>query len=357
MPHRTHSVSSPPLTGALLGYFAGDLDDIGHSLTLRSGAQPITLQLSSGATPTAPDHARGFGLICPNHLTRLQAFDTKGAMFGEGHGDQIADLISKEPESPTLQAAMLMKDDARLGVVLSSAPLQEGRAYPLQERPFSFGSDGAWRWSIPPRLLGISAQAEVQTPSGHKKAGALQIGDLVQTLDHGMQPITWVGKTELSLPELKADFRQWPIHIPPQALGLPGTKPLICDPDQIIALPASLFEHSTAETVRIPAYALLDHPGVTRRAPIKAMSFVHLQMSSYNAPLVNGIPCPPFPLQAAWLQRLTESQSKEVWQVCATEAQSKPPECLPLIEARARLRHLKKRADNATQANASQAVS
>ncbi|MFW2589746.1 Hint domain-containing protein [Sagittula sp. SSi028] len=60
---------------------------------------------------------------------------------------------------------------------------------------------------------------QITTNTGQKAVETLEVGDLVATVDHGMQPIRWIGSTKLSPEDLAAKPKLAPIRIRAGALG------------------------------------------------------------------------------------------------------------------------------------------
>ncbi len=59
----------------------------------------------------------------------------------------------------------------------------------------------------------------IRTPAGETPVESLSIGDLVQTRDHGPQPIKWIGRRAYANPFLAANRAVWPVRIEEGALG------------------------------------------------------------------------------------------------------------------------------------------
>ncbi|MES2846185.1 MAG: Hint domain-containing protein [Pseudomonadota bacterium] len=62
----------------------------------------------------------------------------------------------------------------------------------------------------------------ILTPTGPRPIETLAAGDMVMTLDHGAQPVVWVGARDLTWTDLAADPRLRPVRIRVGALGNTG---------------------------------------------------------------------------------------------------------------------------------------
>ena len=68
-------------------------------------------------------------------------------------------------------------------------------------------------------VLCVTAETHLRTAAGTTRACDLNVGDLVWTLDHGFQPIRWIGTRSLTANELAKSPNQRPIRIARNALG------------------------------------------------------------------------------------------------------------------------------------------
>lgn len=119
-------------------------------------------------------------------------------------------------------------DGVHYGYV-SSTPLTPGLSYPFQ---FSntFEEDHSYYQANSVPCFGPGTS--IATARGARPMDDLQVGDLVQTLDHGLQPIRWIGRARVSEVERALNPSLDPVlfvgsgpHIsgPPSALWLSGT--------------------------------------------------------------------------------------------------------------------------------------
>jgi Ca2+-binding RTX toxin-like protein len=86
----------------------------------------------------------------------------------------------------------------------------------------SLSFTGATRKSFTSDNTGIVCFCEgsaILTARGEVLIEALRIGDMVQTLDNGLQPIRWIGRRVLTSVELESDARLYPVHIGEGVLG------------------------------------------------------------------------------------------------------------------------------------------
>ena len=126
-------------------------------------------------------------------------------------------------------------------------------------------------------------------PDGERKVEDLREGDLVQTLDHGPQPLVWTGRRDLKFPE--APETQKPIEIKAGALG-PSTpfERLILSPQHRILLESESFiDHVGGREVLTPAKAMLDRSNVRKMSGKKSVTYHSLLLPKHAVIFANGL--------------------------------------------------------------------
>lgn len=126
-------------------------------------------------------------------------------------------------------------------------------------------------------VLCLTGGCHVRTPKGSRRAVDLQAGDLVWTLDHGYQPILWVGKRELSAAELARNPRHGPIRLAPSSLaeGVPRRSTMLSPQHRVlIASPIAQRIYGSTE-VLVAAKKLLNFDGI-EQFEANAVHYVHI---------------------------------------------------------------------------------
>ncbi|PTM97135.1 Hint domain-containing protein [Rhodovulum imhoffii] len=141
-------------------------------------------------------------------------------------------------------------------------------------------------------VLCFDSNAMIQTTRGEIRAGDLEVGDLVATMDHGYQPILWVHETEM-LPEIQVENpKVWPIRISQGALGANHPrKDLTVSPQHRIVLRSMICERMFGTTeVLVNAKSLLAVDGVTQEQPTEKFYYVHVLLERHEIIFANGHP-------------------------------------------------------------------
>lgn len=135
---------------------------------------------------------------------------------------------------------------------------------------------------IPDGVPCFLAGTRIETPGGPRAVEDLRAGDRVLTLDHGAQPIRWIGRSMVcGLGPLA------PIRI---AAGTYGNRRDLCvSPNHRLFLRSVAAElHFGAHEVLVPAKFLIDGARVRPAPRLKAM-YLHLLLDRHEAVFSEGI--------------------------------------------------------------------
>ncbi|MEI4195528.1 Hint domain-containing protein [Roseovarius sp. E0-M6] len=130
----------------------------------------------------------------------------------------------------------------------------------------------------------------IETPDGPRPIEALQAGDMVLTLDHGPQPIRWIGRRDIPRSERSANPKLHPVRIMAGHLGegLP-TRDLLVSRQHRILLCSRIAERmfGTPE-VLIPAIKLSRLPGVFVDESVEEVAYFHLLFDRHEVIFAEG---------------------------------------------------------------------
>ncbi|ABV91882.1 putative type I secretion target repeat protein [Dinoroseobacter shibae DFL 12 = DSM 16493] len=131
------------------------------------------------------------------------------------------------------------------------------------------------------------AGTRILTPEGVVPVETLRPGDLVQTRDHGAQPVLWVGRRTLPGSEALA-----PIRFSPDALG--SDRPLYVSPQHRMLLsdPRLLLLFEEAEVLAAALHLVNGHSVV--QAPRARVTYIHLLFARHEIVYAEGIPSESF---------------------------------------------------------------
>lgn len=160
--------------------------------------------------------------------------------------------------------------------VVTNGPMVPGQQYVFTSET-NIGGGG-----IPyADLACFTAGTLIRTPGGQRAIETLAPGDLVWTLDHGFQPLRWVGSTDIAGTGDAA-----PVTLGTGTIG--NDQPLLLSPNHRVLLSGPDVElmFGTAE-VLAPAKSLVDGSGV-RITPRQGVRYFHLQFDRHEIVESNG---------------------------------------------------------------------
>ncbi|WP_136439725.1 choice-of-anchor L domain-containing protein [Pacificoceanicola onchidii] len=123
----------------------------------------------------------------------------------------------------------------------------------------------------------------IETPRGPKSVEALAPGDLVETLDHGPQPVVWVGQ---SIRE--AHGASTPITFNTSRFG-PYADTHVSPQHRILLRGPQIEMHFGTSEVFARAQHLVDETLVTRAEQPGSVSYVHLLFARHEIVFANGL--------------------------------------------------------------------
>lgn len=114
------------------------------------------------------------------------------------------------------------------------------------------------------RIVCFTQDVPIKTPHGEITARALQVGDLVETLDNGPQPVRWIGKVRVSEPDFQRNPKIRPVRIGKGALGggLPSCDILVSRQHRMLVRSEIAQRLFNTNEILIPAIKLVGLSGI-----------------------------------------------------------------------------------------------
>ncbi|MFZ5963847.1 Hint domain-containing protein [Thalassococcus sp. BH17M4-6] len=155
-------------------------------------------------------------------------------------------------------------------------------------------SDNYDGWTLGPSVTGVqivcfASGTRIATPGGPVPVEALRAGDAVTTLDHGAQPLIWVGRQ-------RADGAGQAVRIAAQALGPDcPARALTVSRQHRVLLRSPIVQRMTGTPeVLVPAWTLAAFPGVQVLGPAAPVTWHHLMLPRHAILLAEGAPAESF---------------------------------------------------------------
>lgn len=124
----------------------------------------------------------------------------------------------------------------------------------------------------------------IRTPRGDVQVDRLRVGDLVSTLDNGLQRIRWIGTTTLGVEALAARPKQRPVLIQRGVLGV--ARDLLVSPQHGMMIGTDHLARAThlAKTTR----------GIRVAHGKKQVTYVHIMFDAHQIVFAEGVPSESF---------------------------------------------------------------
>ncbi|ETW14808.1 hemolysin-type calcium-binding protein [Roseivivax marinus] len=162
----------------------------------------------------------------------------------------------------------------------------------------------------------ISRGEGVETPIQE-----LSIGQLVETLDHGMQPIRWIGRRTLNVPTMLCHPRLRPVRIPAGALsaGVPSRDLCVSPQHRILVRSRIARGMFGADEVLVAARHLVGVNGIEVDNSAWSVTYVHLLFDNHEVIFADGTPCESLFLGSQSTVTLGSAQMDEIEQILGGE--------------------------------------
>ncbi|WP_324754500.1 Hint domain-containing protein [Roseovarius sp. Pro17] len=139
-------------------------------------------------------------------------------------------------------------------------------------------------------IVCFAAGTLITTATGLIAIEDLKAGDMVTTLDHGEQPIRWIGSRTLGLAELTAKPKLKPIRFSASALGggLP-TRDLVVSPQHRVLIRSAIAERMFGVTeVLMPANKLVRIDGINIVEDTTEITYFHMLFDQHEIVFSEG---------------------------------------------------------------------
>lgn len=181
-------------------------------------------------------------------------------------------------------------------------------------------------------VLSFTETTFIDTPAGPRRIEHLSPGTLIITMDHGLQPIRWMGRQRVP-----GDGEFAPVLFEQGAIG--NRRPLRLAPQhRVLIRNPVLGHHFGLREALIPAIHLVNGTTI-RRAPCEEVDYIHLLCNRHEIIRAEGAPCETLLLCPATVERLGPEAAGQLGAIfpdlaerTAGVAAAKP--CLGAAEAR-----------------------
>jgi hypothetical protein len=166
-----------------------------------------------------------------------------------------------------------------------------------------------------PGIVCFTAGSRIATARGARPIEALEVGDLVLTKDHGLQPLRWIGQRVISLAEQISTPTFRPVLIKKSAIAANQPE---CDMQVSQQHRLLLDNHQTAllfgiAPVLCPAASLVNRHSITVAQTLRPVTYIHLLFDQHEIVYVDGLQSESFHPSQAGLDKLSNKARQEIY--------------------------------------------
>ncbi|WP_406870483.1 Hint domain-containing protein [Thioclava sp. 'Guangxiensis'] len=181
----------------------------------------------------------------------------------------------------------------------------------------------------------FAAGTQIETEDGPVDVETLTPGCRIRTMDHGYQPLKWIGTRHLSRRSLERNPKLRPIRIEKNALGrgLPE-QDLVVSPQHRILVRSKISQRMFGQLeVLVPANKLTSLEGVSPLEDVESVDYYHLLFDQHEIVFSNGAASESLYTGPQALKSLSPEAFEEVQtlfpELCAEDHRPMPARFLP----------------------------
>lgn len=178
----------------------------------------------------------------------------------------------------------------------------------------------------------------ILTPEGQRPVETLAVGDLIETLDHGPQPIRWIGQSDLTHRELLARPHLHPVKIRAGSFGagLPKRDLAVSPQHRILIDDWRLQLHLGLDQALAPAKALVGQAGVSVDRALSGVSYFHFMFDKHEVVFSEGLASESFLFGDTIRDGMDETQTLEILELfpelAALSPKTSPVAARPILK-------------------------
>ncbi|QDC09587.1 type I secretion protein [Oceanicola sp. D3] len=154
----------------------------------------------------------------------------------------------------------------------------------------------------------------IATARGEVLVEDLHPGDMVMTRDHGMQPIRWIGRRDLSAADLLLRPALRPIRIAKSALGanFPERDMLVSPQHRVLVASDRAALYFEEREVLVAAKHLMNGEGIAEAQDVASVTYIHFMFDQHEVVLSDGAWTESFQPGDYTLEGLDSEQREEL---------------------------------------------
>lgn len=155
----------------------------------------------------------------------------------------------------------------------------------------------------------------IQTAAGLRPVQDIQVGDLVQTMDNGLQPVRWVGSRLVEMEDLAEAPGLYPVHLSAGCLGdnMPE-RDMKLSPQHRVLVRSKVAQRMFGESeVFLPANKLTSIPGIYIDGSVSSVEYFHIMFDQHEIVFADGVASESLYLGPMALRALEEDAKQEIF--------------------------------------------
>lgn len=167
------------------------------------------------------------------------------------------------------------------------------------------------RYDDPYPVICFAGGTLIETEAGSVPVERLRKGDRVRTMDHGFQPIRWIGSRKMGTAELQRNPKNRPVRIAAGALGdgLPIRDLVVSRQHRVLVQPTG---HNAGEAL-VPAKDLVALPDVEILDHLEhGVEYFHVLCENHEVLFAEGMPAESMLTGTEALKALNETAREEI---------------------------------------------
>jgi hypothetical protein len=167
----------------------------------------------------------------------------------------------------------------------------------------------------PSGMVCFTQGCNILTAFGDIPVEHLKVGDLIHTVDNGLQPIRWIGSREITRTKMQVAPQAQPVRIKRGAFGpyMPAQDIWVSQQHQMLLETDEAHNLFSCMSVLAPAKALVNGQSILLDTDMQEVKYMHLMFDEHQVVFVDGIPSESFYPSPGSLMSLTEEDRQLVF--------------------------------------------
>lgn len=282
-----------------------------------AGSPTFTLTLKEGATPTlvfVNDDDAVFDEV-DSSQTIADTLDLDGTSYAAGTSINTAYDLINSSTGHKVTAFHFGGDGYQQGAVqglTSTVAMTPGTSYTFNQERTSHQQDNQYSQYTACFTPGTM----IETAEGPRAIETLRPGDLIETRDHGLQPLRLLPSRHISAEELRQRPNLRPVRIRADSLapGVPERDTLVSPQHRILSQSLIARRLFGKDEVLVAAVALTKLPGIEKAEDLDEITYIHLVLDEHQIVTGDGLAsesfyCGPNAMQSLSPEALAELQA------------------------------------------------